>query len=91
MSEVGIAELRRTLKDWVDRARSGDEVIITDRGEPVARLSGVGSTSLWEELLAEGRISRPASTVRPIARAAHRIQAEGSVSELIVTERDRHR
>ena len=87
MSEVGIAELRRALKDWVERARSGDEVIVTERGKPVARLSGIDSDLLIDRLVAEGRVSRPTAP-RPRATGARRIHARGSVSDLFVEDRD---
>jgi prevent-host-death family protein len=58
MAEVGVAQLRRELKDWLDRAQSGDEVVITERGRPVARLSGVDTGPLLDRLADEGRISR---------------------------------
>jgi len=88
MSEVGIAELRRTLKDWVDRARRGDEVTITDRGEPVAKLTGYGTASLMSQLVAEGRVSRPSTSPRPVARSEIRVRSRGSVADLIIEERD---
>ncbi len=36
--EVGIRELRLNLSRYVARAKTGTEVIVTDRGRPVARL-----------------------------------------------------
>ena len=36
--DVAITELRANLSLWLDEARSGHEVVITDRGVPVARL-----------------------------------------------------
>ena len=90
MTEVGIAELRRALKDWVERARAGDEIIVTERGKAVARISGIGSDPLIDRLVAEGRVSRPTGP-RPRATGARRIHARGSVSELIVEEREARR
>jgi prevent-host-death family protein len=87
MPEVGIAELRRTLKDWVDRVRAGEDVIVTERGKAVARLSAVDATPMLERLVAEGRVSRPRGRVRPRVRGAKRIRAHGSVSSLVVEER----
>lgn len=39
MSEVGIAEFKAHLSQYVRRARSGETITITDRGQPVVRLS----------------------------------------------------
>ena len=38
MTTVGISEARNRLSDLVDRAARGEEIVITRRGEQVARL-----------------------------------------------------
>ena len=43
--DVAISELRAHLSEWIDRASRGDEVVITDRGLPVARLLGLGTST----------------------------------------------
>ena len=55
--DVAITELRANLSLWLDQARSGHEVVITDRGVPVARLMGLNTTATLERLTAEGVIS----------------------------------
>ncbi len=65
MAEVGIAQLRRELKDWLDRAQAGEDVVITDRGSPVVRLTGIDTGPLLDRLADEGCLSRaPAATTR---------------------------
>jgi len=34
--KVGVRELRENLASWLDRVQAGDEVIVTERGRPVA-------------------------------------------------------
>ena len=91
MVEVGIAQLRRELKDWLDRAQSGDEVVITDRGSPVARLSGIDTGPLLDRLADEGRLSRAPAAPRPSARGRRRVDARGEVAALVVAEREARR
>ncbi|MCK9485294.1 MAG: type II toxin-antitoxin system prevent-host-death family antitoxin [Dehalococcoidia bacterium] len=91
MAEVGITELRRTLKDWVDRVRSGDEVIVTDRGRAVARLTSIEAAPLIDRLVAAGRVSRPTGAERPRASRERRIRADGEVSALVTEARDARR
>jgi prevent-host-death family protein len=91
MAEVGVAQLRRELKDWLDRAQSGDEVVITERGRPVARLSGVDTAPLLDRLADEGRISRAPAAGRPAARGRRRVTARGDVAALVVAEREARR
>ncbi|PFG44444.1 prevent-host-death family protein [Isoptericola jiangsuensis] len=63
--EVAVSALRAELKSWIEKARAGEEVVITDRGVPVARLTGVGSADLLSELVREGLVT-PARTTRPL-------------------------
>lgn len=79
--------LRAHLGDWLDRARSGEEIVITDRGVPVARLIGMDTTTLIERLTQEGLISKPARAQRPQATGRRRVSARGSVSDLVSAQR----
>lgn len=91
MAEVGVAQLRRELKEWLDRAHAGEQVVVTDRGRPVARLSGIDTTSLLDQLTADGRLSRPRLNSRPTARRRRRVSATDEVSVSVTTERERRR
>jgi prevent-host-death family protein len=44
MTKVGIKELKAKLSEYVERARSGEMVVVTDRGEPVAELVPLSPT-----------------------------------------------
>lgn len=85
--DVPVSTLRAQLGDWVDRARAGEEIVVTDRGVPVARLVGLDAATTLEQLTAEGLISKPASAERPSAVGRRRVQAKGSVSDLVVSQR----
>jgi antitoxin (DNA-binding transcriptional repressor) of toxin-antitoxin stability system len=45
MKTVGIRELKNRLSEYVRRVRSGESVLVTDRGEVVAELSSPGQAS----------------------------------------------
>ncbi|MCA5894397.1 type II toxin-antitoxin system prevent-host-death family antitoxin [Isoptericola sp. NEAU-Y5] len=62
--EVAVSALRAELKSWIERARAGEEVVITDRGVPVARLTGVQTADLVSGLVRDGLLT-PATTERP--------------------------
>lgn len=89
--EVGIAQFRRELKDWLERAESGSEVVVTDRGRPIARLTGIATTPILDRLVAEGVLSGAPSGPRPSARPHGRVKARGDVASLVVAERDAKR
>ncbi|MCL1870005.1 MAG: type II toxin-antitoxin system prevent-host-death family antitoxin [Promicromonosporaceae bacterium] len=67
--EVAVSALRAELKTWIEKARTGEEVIITDRGLPVARLSGIGAADLVQGLVRDGLLT-PAQAVRPVHEVA---------------------
>ncbi|WP_308466152.1 type II toxin-antitoxin system Phd/YefM family antitoxin [Rathayibacter soli] len=85
--DVTISKLRAELASWVERARDGDEIIVTDRGIPVARLSSVATAPLIEQLTQAGILGKPARAGRPTARGATRVHARGSVADLVSDQR----
>lgn len=85
--DVAISTLRAELASWIERARAGEEVIVTDRGTPVARLLSVDTAPLLDQLTHRGVLSRPRRTARPTARGAARVHARGPVSELVGEQR----
>jgi len=44
MTTVDIQELNAKLSEYLARAREGEQIIVTDHGEPVAELSPISST-----------------------------------------------
>ena len=38
MIQVGIAELKARLSEYLARVQDGEEIVVTDHGRPVARL-----------------------------------------------------
>lgn len=85
-TEVGIRDLKNGLSKYLERVRAGEQVIVTDRGRPVARLSPIDeSTDRLADLVAAGVVRAP--TRRTRRRPSRRIQAKGSVSDLVVEQR----
>jgi prevent-host-death family protein len=66
--DVAVTDLRAHLREWLDRVRAGGEVVITDRGAPVARLLGLATTATLERLTAEEVIGRPAPARHRVPR-----------------------
>ncbi|QAY63695.1 type II toxin-antitoxin system prevent-host-death family antitoxin [Xylanimonas allomyrinae] len=69
--EVAVSALRAELKSWIERARAGDEIIITDRGVPVARLTGIAAADLVQGLVRDGLL-----TPAQLQRGAHEVPPE---------------
>ncbi|WP_420444049.1 type II toxin-antitoxin system Phd/YefM family antitoxin [Candidatus Poriferisodalis sp.] len=53
MAEVGIRELKQNASEVVSRAAAGEEITVTNRGRPVAKLTPIRRSRL-EELIASG-------------------------------------
>jgi prevent-host-death family protein len=85
--DVAVSELRANLRAWVERAREGDEVVVTERGVPVARLVPIDAEGVLARLEADGLLTRPRTATRPVATGRRRARATGAVSELVVEHR----
>ncbi|HWG15376.1 MAG TPA: type II toxin-antitoxin system prevent-host-death family antitoxin [Streptosporangiaceae bacterium] len=86
--DVAVTELRARLSVWLDMVQHGEEVVITDRGLPVARLLGLDSTATLDRLTAEGVISRPESAQRPRASGRQRPRPRQPVADIVSEQRD---
>lgn len=84
MASVGIRDLKAGLSAYVERARSGEIVVVTDRGRPVAQLAPLSGDSVLERLMAEGLASRPAEPRRPLPPLVH---GDGTASDLVGDQR----
>jgi prevent-host-death family protein len=85
--DVAVTELRAHLSEWIDRARAGEEVVVLERGVPVARLLGVAGGTTLDRLVAGGVIARPARTNRPKARGRARPTTQRAVAEYVSEQR----
>jgi prevent-host-death family protein len=85
--DVAVSDLRARLSEWLERARGGEEVVVTERGVPVARLLGVTATPVLERLAAEGVIGRPERTERKTATGRPRPRPRHPVSEVVAEQR----
>ena len=84
---MAVTELRARLSVWLDLVRHGEEVVITDRGLPVARLLGLDSTATLERLSEEGVIARPATAQRPKASGRPRPRPRRPVADIVSDQR----
>jgi len=86
--DVAVSELRAHLSEWVARAREGQEVVITERGTPVARLLAVDATSALDRLVEQGLIARPVRQGRPLAVGQDRPRPRRPVADRVSEQRD---
>lgn len=85
-AEVGVRDLKNNLSRYLDRVQLGEEIVVTEHGRPVARLSAVDHPSdRLAALIASGAVRPPRSLQR--RRPARRIRPKGSVSDLVAEQR----
>jgi prevent-host-death family protein len=76
-TQVGIRELKNGLSRFVARVRRGEEIVVTERGTPVARLVAVkaGADPL-AALIADGLVEAPERR-RSRRLQQHRVRLRG--------------
>lgn len=79
-------DLKNNLSRYLGQVEAGIEVVVTDRGRPIARLTGMGTMG-GDKLAAliEAGLVRP-----PVAKVRQRpvpLGSNGSVSELVAEQR----
>lgn len=85
--DVAVTELRAHLGHWIDVAREGNDIVITDRGTPVARIVALDSTPVIDRLTAQGIISRPIRSTRPVAGDRPRPTPKRAVADIVSEQR----
>jgi prevent-host-death family protein len=97
MKRVPISELKARLSEYLASVRAGEEILVTDRGRPVARIAPVKSESgidgQIDRLVRTGQVTPPAdpdATVDPADLAAMRPSEPGAgvVDALLEDRRD---
>jgi prevent-host-death family protein len=86
--EVGVRAFRGQLSHWLERAASGEEVIVTQRGRPLARLTGLDGRTTRQRLVDEGLVTPARRPKRPID-LNDLVPVRGSVTELLLQDRKR--
>ena len=84
--EVGIRELKNQLSHYIDQVCAGKEIIVTEHGKPVARLTALTEADdRLTRLIASGAVRPAIKSKNPRPRG--RFKATGSVSEIVINER----
>ena len=92
MSTVGVKELKNRLTHYLRRTKQGEEVIVTDRGSPIAQIQPIrsGDKAASREaklgrLAAQGAVALP--TQKPLKRVRLVNISGKPISKAIVKDR----
>ncbi len=78
---TGVREFRENLAHWIDIAAAGEDVIVTERGEPRVRVTDASAQAFFAQLVRDGKVRPPTKPWRPLKA---RVRVEGEpVSEEI--------
>ncbi len=85
-TEVGVRELHDQLSRYVRHAAEGGEVVVTMRGQRVARLSPLEVSDPLADLRARGLVQEPIRS-KQMVRGRKRLVAAAPVSDLVAEQR----
>lgn len=83
--EVGIRDLKNNLSRYLAEVSEGSEIVVTDRGRAVAKITSAGSERTIDRLIEQGIVT-PASIQKRDA-PKRRIRAKRPVSPLVDEQR----
>lgn len=72
------------LSEYLERVEEGGEVVVTRRGQRIARLSGLGAERPLEDLVRRGLVRMPKA---PRLSRVAQVKSTGSVSDLVSEQR----
>jgi len=92
MSTVGVKELKNCLTQYLRRTKQGEEVIVTERGNPIALIQPIKSAdkaisleAKLARLAAQGLVTLP--TQKPLKRVRLARVSGKPISKAIVEDR----
>ena len=96
MNSVGLAVLKERLSAYLKKVKSGQEILITERGKPIAKLvpleSASNSSKRRERLAEQGLLCLGKGKVRSLLRSPPEGEAVGeSILAALLSERDEGR
>ena len=92
MKTAGVAEVKARLSEYLTAVKAGEEVLVTERGVPVARLTSLppqtASAAGLEELEKAGLLRRPSRVLSASFRSQRAEDPDGTVMAALVAERE---
>lgn len=92
MSSVGVKELKNRLTQYLQRTKQGEEVIVTERGKPIALIQSIKAAqrvvsleAKLAKLAAQGAITLP--TEKPVKRVRLARITGTPISRTIIEDR----
>jgi len=85
---VGVRELKNQLSHYLGRVKAGEEILVTQHGVPIARLSAVGSEIDNRQAMIDAGILSPARTsTRHVPDRRIQLAPGQSIDEIVAEQR----
>lgn len=93
MKTAGVAEVKARLSEYLTAVKAGEEVLVTERGVPIARITSLppsmASTAGLEELEKAGLLRRPSRALpRDFLKRRRPEDPQGKVRAALMAERE---
>ena len=86
--ETSVTELRENLKATLQQVKEGADVTVTERGRPIARITGPVEDDHLQLLIEQGIVSKPVTPKRPHSQHRRRVTPDGApISDLVSAQR----
>ncbi|MBA3613921.1 MAG: type II toxin-antitoxin system prevent-host-death family antitoxin [Nitrospirales bacterium] len=97
MKTTPVSELRATLSEQLARVKAGEEVVVTERGRPIAKIVPFSSETMWlsahmSELARNGLIRLGTGKIsKDIWKLPRPIDKRGQALKALLDEREQGR
>lgn len=84
-TEVGVRELKNKLSEHLRKVKAGEDVVITEHGKPIAKLSRLPARPEWmEAMIARGELIP--GDGRPLKGTRIKLRGKGPSADEILRE-----
>ena len=87
MASVSLSELHKNLRQYIDQARNGQEIAVTDRGRTVARIAASAGAAVNTDRLSKDEVLTTPARMPKQSPLPAPIKIAGTVSYLIKEQR----
>lgn len=85
---VGVRELKDRLSAHLGRVKDGEEIVVTEHGRPIARLSPLGADrDRMAKLVDAGIVQPPTATERRLPSPRVKLGGQGSLDDEVAAQR----
>lgn len=87
-ASVGVRDLKNGLSAHLDRVKAGEQIIVTEHGRPIAKLSPLGAdVDRMTALVDAGIVRSPTTATRRLPARRVRLTGGGSIDDDIADQR----